>query len=89
MCLLTLLTAGLYAPIWFLIRRRALNNLHSREKLEAWPVFVALAALVASLCLPLVGSLKWGSWVEVENASPALHPAHPAGCGTHPHRAML
>lgn len=75
MCLLTLLTAGLYAPIWFLIRRRALNNLHSREKLEAWPVFVALAALVASLCLPLVGSLKWGSWVEVENAYPALHPA--------------
>jgi len=75
MCLLTLLTAGLYAPIWFLIRRRALNNLHSREKLEAWPVSVALAALVASLCLPLLGSLKWGSWVEVENAYPALHPA--------------
>ncbi len=74
MCLLTLLTAGLYAPIWFLIRRRALNNLHSREKLEAWPVSVALAALVASLCLPLLGSLKWGSWVEVENAFPLLHP---------------
>jgi hypothetical protein len=74
MCLLTLLTAGLYVPIWFLIRRRALNNLHSREKLEAWPVSVALAALVASLCLPLLGSLKRGSWVEVENAYPALHP---------------
>ena len=74
MVILTLLTAGLYHPIWFLIRRRALNNLHSREKLEAWPVSVALAALVASLGLPLVGSLKWGSWVEVENAYPALHP---------------
>jgi len=74
MCLLTLLTAGLYAPIWFLIRRRALNNLHSREKLEAWPASVALAALVASLCLPPLGSLKWGSWVEVENAFPLLHP---------------
>ncbi len=74
MCLLTLLTAGLYVPIWFLIRRRALNNLHSREKLEAWPVSVALAALVASLCVPLLGSLKWGSWVEVENAYPLLHP---------------
>ncbi len=74
MCFLTLLTGGLYAPIWFFIRRRALNNLHSREKLEAWPVSVALAALVASLCLPLLGSLKWGSWVEVENAFPLLHP---------------
>jgi hypothetical protein len=74
MCLLTLLTAGLYAPIWFLIRRRALNNLHSREKLEVLPIAVALAALVASLSLPILGSVKWGSWVEVENAYPLLHP---------------
>jgi hypothetical protein len=65
MCLLTLLTAGLYVPIWFLIRRRALNNLRSKEKLEVLPTAVALAALVASLCLPIVGSLKWGSWIEV------------------------
>jgi len=75
MCLLTLLTAGLYAPIWFLIRRRALNDLRSQEKLEVLPIAVALAALVASLCLPIVGSLKWGSWIEVENAYPLLHPA--------------
>jgi len=75
MCLLTLLTAGLYVPIWFLIRRRALNNLRSKEKLEVLPTAVALAVLVASLCLPIVGSLKWGSWIEVENAYPLLHPA--------------
>jgi hypothetical protein len=74
MLLLTLLTAGLYAPIWFLIRRRALNSLRSREKLEVWPIAVALAAFVASLCLPILGSFKWGSWVEVENAFPTLHP---------------
>jgi hypothetical protein len=74
MCLLTLLTAGLYQPIWFLIRRKALNNLHSQEKLGVWPIAVVLAALVASLCLPIIGSLKWGSWVEVENTFPPLHP---------------
>ena len=74
MCLLTLLTAGLYQPIWFLSRRRALNNLHSREKLGVWPLAVALVALVASVCLPIVGSIKFGSWVEAENAYPPLHP---------------
>jgi hypothetical protein len=74
MFLLTLLTAGLYTPIWFLIRRRALNNLRSKEKLAAWPLVVALGALAASLCFPILGSLKWGSWVEVENAFPLLHP---------------
>jgi hypothetical protein len=74
MCLLTLMTAGLYAPIWFLIRRRALNNLRSKEKLDVLPIAVALAALVLSLCFPIVASLKWGSWVEVENAFPTLRP---------------
>ena len=74
MCLLTLVTAGLYQPIWFLSRRKALNNLHSQEKLGVWPLAIALAAMVASLCLPIIGSFKWRSWVEAENAFPPLHP---------------
>lgn len=74
MCLLTLLTAGLYQPIWFLRRRKALNSLHSREKLGVLPLLLALAALVASICLPTLGSIKFGSWVEAENAFPPLHP---------------
>jgi hypothetical protein len=73
MCLLTLVTAGLYQPIWFLSRRKALNNLHSPEKLGVWPLAMVLAALLASLCLTIIGSLKWGSWVEAENAFPPLH----------------
>jgi len=74
MCLLTLVTAGLYQPIWFLSRRKALNNLHSQEKLGVWPLAMVLAALVASLSLPIIGGLKWSSWVEAENAVPPLHP---------------
>jgi hypothetical protein len=74
MCLLTLVTAGLYQPVWFLTRRRALNTLHSREKLGVWPIAVALAALLASLAIPIVSGFKWGSWVEAENAFPPLHP---------------
>jgi len=72
MCLLTLLTAGLYVPIWFLIRRRALNNLRSREKLEVLPIAVALAGLVTSLCLSILGRSRWGSWIALNNAFPAL-----------------
>jgi len=74
MCLLTLLTGGLYQPIWFLSRRKALNALHSREKLGVWPIAVILAAVVASLSITIISSLKWGSWVTVENAFPPLLP---------------
>jgi len=74
MCLLTFLTAGLYLPIWFLSRRKALNRLHSQEKLGPWPLAVALAACVASVLLPILGSIKYGSWEEAENAFPPLHP---------------
>jgi len=74
MVLLTLVTAGLYLPLWFLSRRKALNSLYSQEKVSAWPIAAALAALVASLCLPIISSLKWGSWVVGENAVAPLPP---------------
>jgi len=74
MCLLSLVTAGLYLPIWFMSRRRALNALRSREKLGAWPLAVMLLALAASLSITIISSVKWGSWVEVENAFPPFHP---------------
>jgi hypothetical protein len=74
LCVLTLLTAGLYQPIWFLSRRRALNNLRSREKLKVWPLAVALAALAASVGLPIIGTIKYGSWAEAENTLSFVHP---------------
>ena len=74
-CLLTLLTAGIYPPLWLLMRRKALNNLRSQEKLQAWPAALALAAMVASWCIPILGRLRWGSVVEAENALPPLHPS--------------
>jgi hypothetical protein len=75
MCILTLLTAGIYPPLWLLLRRKALNNLSSRETLQVWPAAVALAAMLASLCFPILGRLRWGSVVEAENALPLLHPS--------------
>lgn len=72
--LLTFLTGGIYQVIWFLSRRNALNNLHSREKLGIGALSVALAAFIANFCFPIVGSIKWGSWVEAENTLGPLHP---------------
>ncbi len=74
MILLTILTLGIYPPIWFLTRRRAFNSLQSREKLGWGAPAMALLLMLVSACLPFVGSAKWGSWVQAENA---LGPTHP------------
>jgi hypothetical protein len=42
MFVFTLLTAGLYYPIWFLRRRAALNQLDSPRKLRLWPFVIML-----------------------------------------------
>jgi hypothetical protein len=74
MIFLTILTLGIYPPIWFLTRRRAFNNLQSREKLGWGAPTVALILMLVSACLPFAGSAKWGSWVQAEKA---LGPTHP------------
>jgi hypothetical protein len=70
----TIVTGGIYQAIWFLTRRKALNSLHSPEKLGMAGLSVALVGFIASFCLPIVGSVKWGSWVEAENVLGPLHP---------------
>jgi hypothetical protein len=72
--LLAFLTGGIYLPIWFMTRFRAFNRLHSPEKLGMAGPITALAGFTASLCLPIVGSFFWGSWVSAENALGPLHP---------------
>lgn len=70
----TILTGGIYQAIWFMARRKAINNLISPEKLGIAGLSVALAGFIASFCLPIFGSVKWGSWVEAENVLGPLHP---------------
>ena len=43
MILLTIVTLGVYYPMWFLRRRAAFNQLDSPRKLHVWPFAVALA----------------------------------------------
>ena len=44
----TLITLGFYYPLWFLRRRRALNQLDSPRKLRLWPFVLAAAFFVVS-----------------------------------------
>lgn len=46
MIVLSIVTFGLYYPIWFLRRRTALNRLDSPRKLRLWPFMVFLAWFV-------------------------------------------
>ena len=46
MVVLTVVTLGLYYPIWFLRRRAALNRLDSPRKLRLWPFAVFTAWFV-------------------------------------------
>jgi membrane-anchored glycerophosphoryl diester phosphodiesterase (GDPDase) len=50
---LTLVTLGLYYPVWFMLRRSGINSLHSKEKLGAmvFALVIALQLLVLGLIL--------------------------------------
>jgi hypothetical protein len=60
--LLTLMTAGLFVPIWFFIQRPGLNALRSWRKLDVIPATLALAIIgfgtVLSIC-SLLPMLTW------------------------------
>src|SRR4051794_19359037 len=45
MLVLTIVTFGLYYPIWFLRRRAALNGLDSPRKLRRWPFVIVIVWL--------------------------------------------
>lgn len=47
---LTLLTFGIYIPIWFLKQREAINNLHSQEKLDK-NIFIVMLVLFGAVII--------------------------------------
>ena len=56
MIVLMVLTLGLYVPIWFLRRRRALNQLDSPRKVNAWPFIMAICVLMIQIPAELLAS---------------------------------
>lgn len=58
MVVLTIVTLWLYVPIWYIRRRKALNQLDSPRKLDAWPFLLFLAFWIFSF---LVGMIEGAS----------------------------
>lgn len=54
MIVLTVVTVGLYYPIWFLRRRTALNRLNSSTKLRRWPFVTFTTVFVVVLVVEVV-----------------------------------
>jgi hypothetical protein len=53
MIILTVITAGIYWPIWFMTRRKAINTMQSREKLGSGVFVFAIALFVISLLVAI------------------------------------
>jgi len=61
MILFSLVTLGLYYPVWFLRRRTALNQLDSPRKLQQWPFIVVIAWFVFQFFLGVAVGVARGT----------------------------
>jgi Ca2+/Na+ antiporter len=61
MVILTVVTAGIYWPIWFMRRRKAINTMQAKEKLGSAVFILAIALFVISLLVAIsAGVLEKG-----------------------------
>lgn len=57
---LTVITAGIYYPAWFLTRRNAINSLQSKEKLNSGVFVFAIVVFSISLLLAFISGASEG-----------------------------
>ena len=55
MVVLLFVTAAIYVPCWFLLRRRGINSLNANEKLGVSPFVIAIVLLAVTLALDATG----------------------------------
>lgn len=55
---LMIITAGIYIPIWFLTRRKVINNLQSSQKLGFDGIVLALVLISISLLVDVIGGIE-------------------------------
>ena len=58
--LLTVVTFGVYMPIWFLRRRVGLNDLDSPRKLQRWPFVLTIAFVTVQFAVAFVFAARPG-----------------------------
>jgi hypothetical protein len=64
MVLLLFVTAAIYVPCWFLLRRRGINSLNADEKLGVLPFVIAIVLLAVRLALGATGSTEASETVD-------------------------
>jgi len=69
MIVFSLVTFGLYYPIWFLRRRAALNRLDSPRKLRLWPFVVSIAWVVLQFVAGALASSAPARQVNAEGTA--------------------
>ncbi|HUU14300.1 MAG TPA: DUF4234 domain-containing protein [Terriglobia bacterium] len=67
--LLSLVTLGIYIPIWYLNRRRAINNLQSAEKLGRGVFILALSLWILDFFMSLIYVAMTEAGTKVSEAS--------------------
>ena len=61
--ILSIVTLGVYVPVWFLKQRNALNNLNSEKKIN-WDPYILLIFSIISIIL-IVPTIIIGGWVNI------------------------
>jgi hypothetical protein len=56
MVLLFVITAGIYSPCWFLLRRQGINSLNANEKLGVSPFVIAIFLYAVAIALGVTES---------------------------------
>lgn len=64
MIVLSIITLGIYIPIWFMIQRNAINKLKSKSKLSKAPFILILILFLISAILTIASFLVIDSHVE-------------------------
>jgi hypothetical protein len=61
MIFLTIITYGIYIPVWFLNRKNAFNNLNSKEKISKGPIIFVLVLFIISAIILIPSILFTGT----------------------------
>lgn len=73
--ILAFITGGIYVPIWFMLRRNALNNLNSSEKIGLIGPAVALAGYISLFMLSIIDAFMNLNMAQPDNPLVAIPPA--------------
>ncbi len=73
--ILAFITGGIYVPIWFMLRRKALNDLNSSEKIGIVGPAIALAGYISLFLLSVIDAFMKINMTQPDSPLFAVQPA--------------